>query len=94
MIDMYIFRIIEKNNGKPPLTYHQFQAIISAMDPPPQPEPTITDETIGKARSPIHEGKIIQPYINSKFLKPHKMFKKILLNFMLRHVFQFLKLRY
>lgn len=25
------------------------------MDPPPQAEPTITDETIGNARTPLHE---------------------------------------
>lgn len=48
-------RIIEKNNGKAPLTYHQFQAIIASMDPPPQSEPTITEETIGKAKTPLHD---------------------------------------
>lgn len=48
-------RIIEKNNGKAPLTYHQFQAIIASMEPPPPAEATITDETIGTARTPVHE---------------------------------------
>lgn len=50
-----ICRIIEKNNGKAPLTYHQFQAIIASMEPPPPAEPTITEETIGKARTPISD---------------------------------------
>lgn len=53
---LFIYRIIEKNNGKPPLTYHQFQAIIASIDPPPYPETTITEEIIGNARTPIHEG--------------------------------------
>ncbi|KAL7038371.1 hypothetical protein ACKWTF_009562 [Chironomus riparius] len=48
-------KIIEKNNGKPPLTYHQFQAIIASIDPPPHPEPTITEELIGNARTPVNE---------------------------------------
>lgn len=48
-------RIIEKNNGKAPLTYHQFQAIISSMDPPPQAEATITQEVIGTARTPVQD---------------------------------------
>lgn len=48
-------RIIEKNNGKAPLTYHQFQAIIASMEPPPQAEPTITEETIGNARTPFYD---------------------------------------
>lgn len=47
------YRIIEKNSGKAPLTYHQFQAIIASMDPPPQAKMTISEETIGNARTPI-----------------------------------------
>jgi cryptochrome len=38
------FRIIDKNNGKAPLTYHQFQAIIASMEPPPKPQATITED--------------------------------------------------
>lgn len=37
------------------MTYHQFQAIIASMDPPPQAELAITEETIGGARTPMHE---------------------------------------
>uniref|UniRef100_A0A0A9YAC5 Cryptochrome-1 n=1 Tax=Lygus hesperus TaxID=30085 RepID=A0A0A9YAC5_LYGHE len=56
--------IIEKNHGKAPLTYHQFQGIISCMDPPPQPESPVTLATIGKAKSIIkddHEEKFGVP---------------------------------
>lgn len=49
------FRIIEKNNGKAPLTYHQFQAIIASMDPPPPAEPTINHETVENTRTPVHD---------------------------------------
>lgn len=49
------FRIIEKNNGKAPLTYHQFQAIIASMDPPPPAEPTINLETVENTRTPVHD---------------------------------------
>ncbi|XP_039447538.1 cryptochrome-1-like [Culex pipiens pallens] len=45
-------RIIEKNNGRAPLTYNQFQAIIASMDAPPQPEPAITLAAIGRAVTP------------------------------------------
>lgn len=45
-------RIIEKNGGRAPLTYHQFQAIIASMDAPPQPEPAITLDTIANATTP------------------------------------------
>ncbi|CAB0011252.1 unnamed protein product [Nesidiocoris tenuis] len=41
--------IIEKNNGKAPLTYHQFQGIISSMDPPPLPESPVSLATIENA---------------------------------------------
>lgn len=37
------------------MTYHQFQAIIASMDPPPQAEQTITDEIIENARTPLHD---------------------------------------
>ncbi|XP_021706475.1 cryptochrome-1, partial [Aedes aegypti] len=49
------FRIIEKNGGRAPLTYHQFQAIIASMDAPPQPEPAITLDTIANATTPQYE---------------------------------------
>ncbi|XP_065087200.1 cryptochrome-1-like [Ochlerotatus camptorhynchus] len=45
-------KIIEKNGGRAPLTYHQFQAIVASMDAPPQPEPAITLDTIGNATTP------------------------------------------
>ncbi|CAO1411081.1 unnamed protein product [Diamesa serratosioi] len=48
-------KIIEKNNGKAPLTYHQFQAIIASMDPPPMPEQAITEDIIGHCRTPIFD---------------------------------------
>lgn len=48
-------RIIEKNGGRAPLTYHQFQAIIASMDAPPQPEPAITLDTIANATTPQYE---------------------------------------
>jgi cryptochrome len=49
------FRIIDKNNGKAPLTYHQFQAIIASMEPPPKPQATITEDILGNARTPLTE---------------------------------------
>ncbi|XP_052866776.1 cryptochrome-1-like [Anopheles cruzii] len=48
-------RIIEKNGGKAPLTYHQFQAIIASMDAPPQPETMITLDAIGSAGTPLYD---------------------------------------
>ncbi|XP_058129891.1 cryptochrome-1-like [Anopheles ziemanni] len=48
-------RIIEKNGGRAPLTYHQFQAIIASMDAPPPPETTITLEVIGNATTPQYD---------------------------------------
>ena len=35
-------KIIDKNLGKPPLTYKEFQKIIEAMEPPSKPVPTLT----------------------------------------------------
>lgn len=37
-------QIIDKNDGKAPLTYHQFLAVIACMDPPPLPEPPVTSK--------------------------------------------------
>uniref|UniRef100_A0A182PS74 Photolyase/cryptochrome alpha/beta domain-containing protein n=1 Tax=Anopheles epiroticus TaxID=199890 RepID=A0A182PS74_9DIPT len=48
-------RIIEKNGGRAPLTYHQFQAIIASMDAPPQPEASITLDVIGSANTPQYD---------------------------------------
>lgn len=50
-----LFSIIEKNGGKPPLTYHQFQSVVASMDPPPVPEPTVTASFIGNAYTPISD---------------------------------------
>ncbi|XP_055698934.1 cryptochrome-1 isoform X2 [Phlebotomus papatasi] len=47
--------IIEKNSSRAPLTYHQFQAIIATIDPPAPAETTVTQDTIGKAYTPISE---------------------------------------
>ena len=55
MKNFVINRIIEKNNNKSPLTYHQFQAIIAEMEAPPQAEPTITLDTIGQSYTPLLE---------------------------------------
>ncbi|XP_041974732.1 cryptochrome-1-like [Aricia agestis] len=45
--------IIERNGGKAPLTYHQFQALIASMPPPPAAESTITKQTLNGAMTPI-----------------------------------------
>ncbi|XP_059621504.1 cryptochrome-1-like isoform X2 [Phlebotomus argentipes] len=47
--------IIEKNSSRAPLTYHQFQAIIATVDPPAPAEPSVTQDTIGKAYTPVSE---------------------------------------
>ncbi|XP_050456296.1 cryptochrome-1-like [Cataglyphis hispanica] len=47
--------IIERNNGKPPLTYHQFQNIVAGMDPPEPPVPTVTAACIGSAYTPLKD---------------------------------------
>jgi cryptochrome len=52
---VFLYRIIEKNGGRAPLTYHQFQAIISEMPGPPKPEPPITMATVGKAVTPMND---------------------------------------
>lgn len=48
-------RIIEKNGGRAPFTYHQFQAVIASLESPPPAEPTITMETVDNAKTPIDE---------------------------------------
>ena len=39
---IFIFRIIDKNDGKAPPTYRQFINMISAMRPPPIPVPHVS----------------------------------------------------
>jgi hypothetical protein len=43
------------SHGVPPLTYKRFQAILSKMDSPKQPEDTITSEDIGSTKTPISD---------------------------------------
>ncbi|XP_001606405.2 cryptochrome-1 isoform X3 [Nasonia vitripennis] len=47
--------IIEKNGGKPPLTYHQFQNVIARMDPPEYPAAAVTAACIGSAYTPLKD---------------------------------------
>lgn len=47
--------IIEKNGGKPPLTYHQFQTVVSNMDSPPQPEETVIARFLGASHTPVSD---------------------------------------
>lgn len=49
------YRIIEKNGGKPPLTYHQFQNVVAGMDPPEPPVQTVTSVCVGSAYTPLKE---------------------------------------
>lgn len=46
-------KIIESNGGKAPLTYHQFQALIASMPPPPQAEAAISIQTLNGATTPV-----------------------------------------
>jgi len=46
-------RIIERNAGKAPMTYKQFQNIVEGMEPPPKPVPTLTLQMLGSAVTPI-----------------------------------------
>ncbi|VVC94173.1 unnamed protein product [Leptidea sinapis] len=45
--------IIDRNGGKAPLTYHQFQALIASMPPPPPAEKTISLQMLNGAITPI-----------------------------------------
>ncbi|XP_046987844.1 cryptochrome-1-like isoform X3 [Schistocerca americana] len=47
--------IIEKNGGKAPLTYHQFQNIVASMDSPPPAEPSITPACVKDKFTPISD---------------------------------------
>ncbi|XP_035429636.1 cryptochrome-1 isoform X1 [Spodoptera frugiperda] len=46
-------QIIERNGGKAPLTYHQFQALIASMPPPPPAEAPISAQTLNGATTPV-----------------------------------------
>ncbi|GBP87169.1 Cryptochrome-1 [Eumeta japonica] len=46
-------KIIELNGGKAPLTYHQFQALVASMPPPPPAEPAICRQTLHGAVTPL-----------------------------------------
>lgn len=52
---IYFYSIIERNGGRAPLTYHQFQTVVAGMDSPPLPDPPVTAATIGDAISPISD---------------------------------------
>ncbi|CAH0722552.1 unnamed protein product, partial [Brenthis ino] len=45
--------IIERNGGKAPLTYHQFQALIASMPPPPPAEAAICAQSLNGAVTPV-----------------------------------------
>lgn len=47
--------IIERNGGKSPLTYHQFQTVVASMDAPEKPVPTVTSVCIGDAYTPLKD---------------------------------------
>lgn len=50
----FIFsRIINLNGGKAPLTYHLFQKLLECIDPPESAVPTIDNEFLGDAVTPI-----------------------------------------
>lgn len=51
----HLQKIIDKNGGKAPLTYHQFQAVIASMGSPPRAEPTVTQNFLNGASTPIGE---------------------------------------
>lgn len=55
LFNFLFYRIISFNNGVPPLTYKRFQAILSKMDPPKQPEDTITGDNIKHTKTPISD---------------------------------------
>lgn len=46
-------QIIERNGGKAPLTYHQFQALIASMPPPSKAEAPISAQTLNGATTPV-----------------------------------------
>ncbi|KAF4523712.1 Cryptochrome 2 [Ephemera danica] len=46
-------KILEKNGGKAPLTYYQFQNVVASMDPPPEPEHTV--DSFGDTNTPVSD---------------------------------------
>lgn len=52
-LNILYYRIIEKNGGKAPLTYHQFQTVIAGMKAPSPAETTLTPNNIGNATTPL-----------------------------------------
>lgn len=50
-----INRIIEENNGKPPLTYNRMQSIVSSLGPPKKPVPAPTADDMIDVSSPSSE---------------------------------------
>ncbi|XP_027871895.1 cryptochrome circadian regulator 5 [Xiphophorus couchianus] len=50
-----IERIIEENNGKPPLTYKRLQAIVQNLGPPKKPIPAPTLENMRDVKTPHSE---------------------------------------
>ncbi|XP_075985036.1 cryptochrome-1-like isoform X2 [Anticarsia gemmatalis] len=48
-------QIIERNGGKAPLTYHQFQALIASMPPPPPAEAPISAQMLNGATTPVSD---------------------------------------
>ncbi|RXN05652.1 cryptochrome 2b [Labeo rohita] len=48
-------RIIELNNGQPPLTYKRFQTLVSSMEPPDPPLEPLTRELMENCVTPISE---------------------------------------
>ncbi|KAF2881718.1 hypothetical protein ILUMI_24453 [Ignelater luminosus] len=51
----YLQHIIDRNGGKAPLTYQQFQTIIASMDPPPKAESPVTAKTLNGTVTPLTE---------------------------------------
>ncbi|KAI5713724.1 hypothetical protein M8J76_004297 [Diaphorina citri] len=48
-------QIIEKNGGKTPLTYHQFQSIVAKMDSPSPAEAPVTPLLVRQATTPLRD---------------------------------------
>ncbi|CAL9701957.1 unnamed protein product [Knipowitschia caucasica] len=48
-----INRIIQSNDGKPPLTYNRMQAIVSSLSPPKKPIPAPTVDDMKNTSSPL-----------------------------------------
>jgi hypothetical protein len=79
---------LEKNNGKPPLTYHQFQNVVASMDPPPLPELAVSLETLRSCWTPVtdeHDEKYGVPSLEELGqLQKFNQWDFLLLNFALQ----------